>query len=383
MKRVTILGVTGSVGRCAVDVVLRHKDRFSVAAITAHRDVEGLAQLARQLQAQFAILGDETLGPALRDALAGSNISSGAGRSALLEAAAYECDFVVAAISGAAGLEPTYASLVEDRVLALANKESLVCAGQVMMARAKVARVPIRPVDSEHNALAQALKAGRIEDAEKLILTASGGPFRTWQADQIAGARAADALRHPTWSMGDKITVDSATLMNKGLELIEAHHLFGVAHDRLDVLVHPQSIIHGLVQWCDGSVTSGMAVPDMRIPIAESLSDEARLFIPSQRPDWSSISALTFEKPDENRFPCLRIARAALKANGAVPTILNAANEVAVSFFMKNRLPFNGIASLVEKVCEHLSHQWTSAPASIDEALFIDSEARRFAHLEL
>jgi 1-deoxy-D-xylulose-5-phosphate reductoisomerase len=295
MTRVTVLGASGSVGSSTASVIRQHRERFTVSAVVGGRNVVALAAVARELGASFAAVADARRRDELRDALAGTGIASGAGASAVLEAAERDADVVVAAISGTAGLAPTYAAVKRGRCVALANKESLVCAGQVVMGAARAADARILPVDSEHNALQQALGAGALTDVASMTLTASGGPFRTWSREQIARATPAQAAAHPTWSMGAKIHIDSASLMNKGLELIEAHHLFRMPSERLDVLVHPQSVVHGLVYWRDGAVTAGLAAPDMRIPIAHCLGLGERL--PLSRPclDLAAIGALTFE----------------------------------------------------------------------------------------
>jgi 1-deoxy-D-xylulose-5-phosphate reductoisomerase len=379
-ERVTILGATGSVGRSVADVVRQHPDRFAVEAVVAGSDAQALASIARDLGAQFAAVAAPTAGEELKGWLAGSGISSGAGPAAVLDAAQRDADIVVAAISGAAGLRPTHAALKPGQRIALANKETLVCAGIVFMADARRLGVPIKPVDSEHNALAQALAAGPVEDVTSAIITASGGPFRTWSRERIARATPAEASRHPTWAMGAKINIDSATLMNKGLELIEAHHLFGLSPDQLEVLVHPQSIVHGLVQWRDGAITAGLAPPDMRIPIANSLARHARLDMGLPSLDLAAIASLTFELPDEDRFPCLGLARHALRDGGARPTVLNAANEVAVEAFLAGRIGFQDIARIVDETCDATASSGFRAPASVEEALAIDAEARRLAN---
>ena len=283
----------------------------------------------------------------------------------------------MAAISGTAGLLPTHAALKPGRAVALANKESLVCAGEAFMRDAKALGASILPVDSEHNALQQALGAGRPEDVVSMTLTASGGPFRTATRERMARATPAEACAHPTWAMGTKINIDSATLMNKGLELIEAHHLFGLMHDQLDVLVHPQSIVHGLVHWRDGGVTAGLAVPDMRIPIAHCLGLGARIPLSGNPLDLAAIGTLSFEPADEGRFPCLGLARAALRDGGAMPTVLNAANEVAVAAFVAGEIGFLEIAAVVAEACERGASRKGKAPSSIEEALAIDHEVRQ------
>jgi 1-deoxy-D-xylulose-5-phosphate reductoisomerase len=378
-ERITILGATGSVGRSVADVVRRHPERFAVEAVVGGRDAQALASIARDLGARFAAVAADSAGAELKGWLAGSGIACGAGAFAVLEAAEREADIVVAAISGAAGLRPTHAALKPGQRIALANKETLVCAGTMFMADARRLGVPIKPVDSEHNALAQALAAGPVADVVSATITASGGPFRTWSRERIARATPAEASRHPTWAMGAKINIDSATLMNKGLELIEAHHLFGLSPGQLEVLVHPQSIVHGLVQWRDGAVTAGLAAPDMRIPIANSLARDARLDMGLPGLDLAAIASLTFELPDEDRFPCLGLARHALRDGGARPTVLNAANEVAVEAFLAGRVGFQDIARIVEATCDASASSGFGAPASVEEALAIDAEARRLA----
>lgn len=378
VRSLTILGATGSIGGSTADVVLAQRDEFRVEAVVGGRNAEALAAMAKRLGARFAALSDEAGSAALKDALAGSGIESGAGRTAVLEAVARPVDIVLAAISGTAGLEPTHAALRSAKRIALANKESLVCAGGAFMADAHRLAVEIMPVDSEHNALDHALAAGLNRDVEKAVITASGGPFRTWERERIAGASAKEASAHPVWSMGSKINIDSATLMNKGLELIEAHHLFALEAERLDVLVHPEAIVHGLVQWSDGAVTAGLALPDMKVPIANALRNDARLMMSLPRLDLAAIGRLTFEKPDETRFPCLSLAKAALKAGGAMPTILNAANEIAVEAFMAGQVGFYEISEIVERTCSTFLGS-VGVPATVVEALSIDGEARTLA----
>ncbi len=380
MLTVTILGATGSIGRSTTDLLVQHGQRFRVGALVGGRDAAGLAKLARELGASFAALADEKAGPELSDALSGSGIANGAGEGAVQEAVGRDTDIVVAAVSGAAGLKPTHAALRLGRTIALANKESLVCAGDAFMRDAKRYNAVILPVDSEHNALAQALGGGPVADVAKMTITASGGPFRTWSRERIQAASPAEAAAHPTWSMGMKINIDSASLMNKGLELIEAHHLFAIEPERLDVVVHPQSIVHGLITWRDGAVTAGLAMPDMRVPIAHCLGLGDRLTIERGRPlDLAATGTLSFEPADEARFPCLRIARAALAEGGAAPTVMNAANEIAVAAFIAGAIPFYGISDLVEQACEHFAAVHRAAPADIDEALAIDAEVRRWS----
>lgn len=376
-QTVAVFGATGSIGRSTADLLAQHPDRFRTGAVVGGRDAVALAKVARELGASFAALADTSAGPALAEALSGSGIPNGAGEGAVMEAAARDADIVVAAVSGAAGLKSTHAALRLGRKVALANKESLVCAGDAFMRDAARYGATILPMDSEHDALSQALAGRPLADVRTMMITASGGPFRTWTRERIAAASATEAAAHPTWSMGMKINIDSASLMNKGLELIEAHHLFGIEPKRLDVVVHPQSVIHGLVYWLDGAVTAELALPDMRVPISHCLGLGDRLTIARGRPlDLVKLGALTFEAADEERFPCLRIARAALAAGGAAPTVMNAANEIAVAAFIAGRIGFYGISDLVERACGHFAGQYRTAPADVDEALAIDAHVR-------
>jgi 1-deoxy-D-xylulose-5-phosphate reductoisomerase len=379
-RTVTLLGATGSIGSSTIDLLRRDPSRYRVEALTAHRNGAALARLARELGARFAAVADPEAYGELKAGLAGSRIEAGAGPAALVEAADRPADWVMAAITGAASLKPTLAAAERGATVALANKECLVCAGALFMRRAAAAGATVLPVDSEHNAIFQALSAGRREDVRRIILTASGGPFRTFSREAIRKVTLEQALKHPTWSMGPKITIDSATLMNKGLELIEARHLFGLAPEELDVVVHAQSVVHGLVEFRDGSVIAQLGSPDMRIPIAHCLAYPDRMATPAQRLDLARISNLTFEEPDPARFPALRIARWALAAGGAAPTVLNAANEVAVAEFVAGRLGFTGIPALVEATLDAADRSAAlSEPQSADEAIAIDLNARRLA----
>ena len=380
MRSVTLLGATGSIGASTIDLLKRERGRYRVEAVTAHRNAASLARLARELGARYAAVADPQAYRELKESLAGSGIESGAGESGLMEAAQRPADWVMAAISGSIGLRPTLAAVERGATVALANKECLVCAGALFMRRAAAAGAVILPVDSEHNAVFQALNAGRREDVRRVVLTASGGPFRTWSAAAIKAATPEQASRHPNWSMGVKITIDSATLMNKGLELIEAHHLFALAPAEIDILVHPQSIVHGLVEFCDGSMIAQFGVPDMRIPIAHCLAWPARIQGPAARLDLAKLATLSFEEPDLERFPALGVARRALETGGAAPTVLNAANEVAVREFVAHRLGFSGISALVEATLEAAGRRGISAePASIEDAIGIDHTARSMA----
>jgi 1-deoxy-D-xylulose-5-phosphate reductoisomerase len=379
-RTVTLLGATGSIGASTIDLLKRERERFRVEAVSANKSAAALAALARELGARFAAIGDPAAYGELKSALSGTGIKAAAGESGLLEAAERPAEWVIGAITGAAGLKPTLAAAERGAIVALANKETLVCAGALFMRRAAAAGATVLPVDSEHNALFQAMSGSRREDVRRVILTASGGPFRTATAETVRSATVEQALKHPNWSMGAKITIDSATLMNKGLELIEAHHLFALAPKQIDVLVHPQSIIHSLVEFCDGSLLAQLGSPDMRIPIAYCLAWPERIAGPAPRLDLARAASLTFEEPDLARFPALTLARQALETGGALPTVLNAANEVAVGEFLARRLNFAGIPALVEATLEAaVSRNWTAEPENVDEALSIDHNARLLA----
>ncbi len=379
-RTVTLLGATGSIGSSTIDLLRRDRERYRVEAVTAHRDAAALARIAREFGARLAVVGDPAAYGELKSELSASPVEAAAGAEALVEAAQRPADWVMAAITGAASLKPTLAAAERGATVALANKECLVCAGALFMRRAAAKGATVLPVDSEHNAIFPALSAGRRKDVRRIVLTASGGPFRTWPLDTIRNVTVEQALKHPTWSMGPKVTIDSATLMNKGLELIEAHHLFGLGPDELDVVVHPQSIVHGLVEFCDGSVIAQLGSPDMRIPIANCLAWPERMTTPAARLDLARIATLSFEEPDMVRFPALAIARRALATGGAAPTILNAANEVAVREFVERRLGFGGIVALVEATLDAMERRGeTAEPQSVEEALAIDHNSRRLA----
>jgi 1-deoxy-D-xylulose-5-phosphate reductoisomerase len=375
-RRVTVLGSTGSVGCSTVDLLMRNPARFKVEALTANRNVALLAEQARGLRARMAAIADPTLGPALADALAGSGIETGAGPDAIAEAAGRPAEWVMGAIVGAAGLAPTLAAIRRGALVALANKECLVCAGPLVMAEARRAGARLLPVDSEHSAVFQVLDQERPESVERIILTASGGPFRTASLKEMAEATPARALAHPNWDMGAKISIDSATMMNKGLELIEAHHLFGTATERIEIVIHPQSVVHSLVAYVDGSVLAQLGTPDMRTPIAYALAWPERMASPAAKLDLAKIGTLTFEAPDPVRFPALRLAREALAAGGAAPTILNAANEAAVAAFLAGRIGFLDIAHTVSGTLERLPGRTISSLAEVED---VDAEARRVA----
>ncbi len=375
-RRVTILGSTGSVGCNTVELVLADPDAYQVEALVALRNAERLAEQARQVGARLAVVADDSQYRALKTALAGSGIEAAAGAAAGVAAAERPADWVMAAIVGAAGLAPTLEAVRRGALVALANKEVLVCAGALVTAEAQRCGARLLPVDSEHNAIFQVFAFEQAAAIERIMLTASGGPFwRSTQAE-MAAATPEQAVAHPIWRMGTKISVDSATMMNKGLEIIEAHHLFALESARLDVVVHPQSVVHGLVYYTDGSVLAQLGSPDMRTPIANTLGWPDRIAAPSPRLDLARLAQLTFEAPDPARFPALRIARAALEAGGGAPTILNAANEVAVAAFLDRRIGFLDIAATVERTLEALP----DAPiGALDDIYAVDEEARAAA----
>ena len=333
--------------------------------------------MARRLNASFAAVADPSCYGALKEALAGTGIEVAAGEDAVVEAALWPSDLVVGAIAGTAGVKPTYAALEAGRTIALANKECLVCAGAAFMRQAEERGTRLLPVDSEHNAIFQALGDADVASVEMMTLTASGGPFRSWTRNQIAVATPEQALLHPNWAMGPKVTIDSAGLMNKGLEVIEAHYLFGIEAARLDVLVHAQSIVHGLVAFADGSVTAGLAAPDMKVPIGHCLSFPERAKTGARRLDLAAIGTLTFERPDLDRFPALRVALDALRTGQGLPTVMNAANEIAVAAFLKKRISFHDIARIVEEACDTaLADGVAKEPRTIAEALAVDHVVR-------
>jgi len=375
-RRVTILGSTGSIGQSTVDLLLRNRAAFTVEALTANRNAVLLAEQARALGARFAAVVDEAEYPALKEALAGTGISVGSGRAALVEAAERPADWVMAGIVGAAGLEPTLAAVRRGRMVAFANKEVLVSAGGLFMREVAVHGATLLPVDSEHNAIWQCFDFTRVEGIEKITLTCSGGPFREQSYERMRDATPAEAVAHPTWRMGAKISVDSATLMNKGLELIEAHHLFQLPDERIDIVIHPQSIIHGLVTYCDGSVLAHLGSPDMRTPIAYALGWPGRAAAPTKRLDLAEIGRLTFEAPDPRRFPALRLAREALRRGGGSPTVLNAANETAVHAFLEGRIGFLDIAATVERTLERIP---AANLDSLEDVHNLDEAARALA----
>ena len=375
-KTVTVLGSTGSVGTQTLELLLANPDRYRVVALVAGRNARLLAEQARALRAEIAVVADPAAYQELRTALAGSGIEAACGPEAVVAAASMPADWTMCAITGAAGLASTVAAIRHGKSVALANKEALVCAGDVMLRAVAAHGATLLPVDSEHNAIFQALADGNRASVDKIILTASGGPFRTASQAEMAAALPEAALKHPVWSMGAKISIDSATMMNKGLEVIEAARLFDLPSERIGVLIHPQSVVHGLVYYQDGSVLAQLGSPDMRVPIAHCLAWPRRIATAAPRLDLASVGRLEFSEPDLLQFPALRLARDALQAGGGAPTILSAANEVAVAAFLARRLGFLDIASVVAEVLAAMG-----APEADDLAnvVALDAEARRLA----
>jgi 1-deoxy-D-xylulose-5-phosphate reductoisomerase len=378
---VSVLGATGSIGDSTMDLIRRGgRDRYRVEAITANSNVAALAKLAREFDVSFAAVADGAKLGELREALFGSGIACGAGESAVIEAASRPADWIMAAVSGAAGLKPALAAVDRGTTIALANKECLVCAGDIFMRRAAAAGASVLPADSEHNALFQALSSGNREELTRVIITASGGPFRTWSKADIENATLEQALKHPNWSMGQKITIDSASMMNKGLEVIEASYLFALTPDEIDVLVHPQSIIHGMVEFSDRSVVAQLGAPDMRTPIAHCLGWPDRIEGPAKPLDLAKIGQLTFEAPDFERFPALRLAYDSLRTGRGATTVYNAANEIAVAAFASRQIRFGAIARLVEATLEQWIRMGNLAPLeTADDAISVDHDARNLA----
>ncbi len=373
MKTVTILGATGSVGGSTLDLVEREPDRFRVHALTANRDVTGLAAAAIRTRARIAVVADETRLDDLRTALAGTGIRAAGGRAAIIEAAGSGADWTMAAVVGCAGLEPVMAAIAAGGTVVLANKEPLVSAGDVILAAAKTSGATLLPADSEHNAIFQCLDATRPGTVRRIILTASGGPFRDFTTAQMRDVTVEAAVAHPNWTMGAKISIDSATMMNKGLELIEAARLFPVPHDRIEIVLHRQSVIHSLVDYVDGSMLAQLGPSDMRVPIAHTLAWPDRMATPMAPLDLVALGRLDFEAPDPVRFPALRLARDVLDAGGARPAILNAANEIAVEAFLQRRIGFLEIAAIV---ADTLDRYDPAPPATLAAVIAVDAEAR-------
>lgn len=377
-RNVTILGSTGSVGQSTVDLISRNPECYRVDALVAGSSVDLLAEQARRLHARLAVVADPSRYRALKEALAGTEVEVAAGAEAACDAASRPVEWVMAAVVGFAGLAPTLVAARRGAMVALANKEALVCAGQLLIAAVEEAGGTLLPVDSEHNAIFQVFDPRQRHAIDRLILTASGGPFRTWSIAEMAEASRKQALAHPNWDMGAKISIDSATMMNKGLELIEAHLLFGLPSEQLEIVVHPQSVIHSMLAYRDGSVLAQLGTADMRVPIAHALGWPSRIDGPASRLDFGSMSALTFERPDSGRFPALRLAREALATGGFAPIVLNAANEAAVSAFLAGQIGFLDIARTVEDVLAGWDR--LAAPVtSLQEVHATDLEARRRA----
>lgn len=385
-RKITVLGSTGSVGVSTLDVLdfaggRDGRDAFEIEALTANRNVKELAAQAKKYRPKFVAIADEAHGDDLRAALAGEDIEIGVGAAAVEAAADRDAEWVMAAIVGAAGLKPTLKAAARGADIALANKECLVCAGDVLMGSIKSAGGSLLPVDSEHNAIFQVFDFDRPNRVVRLILTASGGPFREWSREQMSSATPAQAVAHPNWSMGAKISVDSATMMNKGLELIEAAHIFPVPHESIDILVHPQSVIHSMVEYVDGSVLAQLGSPDMRTPIASTLAWPDRIPSPSERLDFTKNANLSFETPDIERFPALRLSREAIAKGGHLPASMNAANEVAVAAFLENQIKFLDIVAIAEQVMEQTERENGSMTLStLEEVVEADQIARRWAH---
>ena len=373
-RSISILGATGSIGSSTLDLIRRNREAWRVVALTANGNATELARLARDFGAEVAVCADASKLGALREALAGSGIEAAAGEGARVEAAARPADIIVASIVGCAGLAPTMAAIAQGRTVALANKEALVSAGEVMTALVARHGTTLLPMDSEHNAIFQCLAGDKPRDVRWITLTASGGPFRDWTLEQLAEATPAQAVKHPNWSMGAKISVDSATMFNKGLEFIEAYHLFPVGLERLRIIVHPQSIVHSMVEYFDGSTLAQLGPSDMRVPIASCLAWPERMATPlADTLDLAAIGSLTFRAPDETRFPATRLARDAARSGGGIPAVLNAANEVAVAAFLAGGIGFTRIAAMVEEV---LSRYGPPPPACLEEVLAVDAQAR-------
>jgi 1-deoxy-D-xylulose-5-phosphate reductoisomerase len=375
-RRISILGSTGSVGCNTLDLVARAPHQFAIEALTANRNVDLLIAQALEFRPRLAVVGDEAGYLKLKEGLAGTNIEVAAGDAAMIDAADRPADWVMAAIVGAAGLKPTLQAVRRGAIVALANKECLVCAGDLMMTEVREHGATLLPVDSEHNAIFQVFDFDHPEFVDRVILTASGGPFRTYSLQQMASVTPQQAVNHPNWSMGAKISVDSATMMNKGLELIEAYHLFPVTPEQIEILIHPQSVVHSLVSYIDGSVLAQLGSPDMRTPIAYALGWPDRMPAPAERLNLARISALSFEEPDLERFPALALARNALVAGGAAPTILSAANEIAVNGFLHGEIGFLDIVGIVQTTLETMP---SSPMQGLDDVIAADAEARRIA----
>lgn len=375
-RQVTVLGSTGSIGRNTLDLISRQPAAYQVRALTGNQNVDLLIRQATEFEPELVVIADDSHYAALKKGLSGTNVRAAAGREALLEAAALPADWVMAGIVGIAGLEPTLAAARQGATVALANKECLVCSGDLLLQTVRANDATLLPVDSEHNAIFQVFDFDAAEKVQRIILTASGGPFRESSTDHMRDVTPEEAVAHPNWDMGAKISVDSATMMNKGLELIEAYYLFPVNETQIEILVHPQSVVHSMVEYVDGSVLAQMGTPDMRTPIAYALGWPNRIPTPSKRLDLAAIGSLTFEVPDFKRFPALRMARDALKYGRGTPTILNAANEVAVENFLARKVGFLDIARIVEDTVEAATPREVTCLNDVNE---LDAEARELA----
>ncbi len=373
-KTVSVFGSTGSVGKSTVALLAAHKDRYDVKVLSANQNAQLLAEQAILLNAEYAVIADESKYEELKELLKNTSIKVLAGRGYLLDMASLSVDWVMMSIVGMAGLEPIFNALPNGNIVAIANKEPLVSAGELLMSRAKEYGTTILPVDSEHNAIFQVFEKDNRDSIDRIILTASGGPFRTWSKEEIDIATPEQAVAHPNWTMGAKISVDSASMMNKGLEIIEAHHLFDMPSDKIDVMVHPQSIIHSMVEYCDGSVLAQMGAPDMTTPIVNVLGYPERIATCGKKLDFKSFSELTFEDVDRDRFPAIQMSYDALEMGGASPIILNAANEVAVEAFLAKRIRFCGI---VELIGELLNKSYNQNISSLEDILILDQTVRK------
>jgi 1-deoxy-D-xylulose-5-phosphate reductoisomerase len=375
-RSVTILGSTGSIGRSTIDLIQKHPEHYSVEALVALKDVTTLANQCKLLNARLAVVEDESQYGNLKEALSGTNTEVASGKAAVLEAAQRPSDWVMSAIVGTAGLRPTYAAIERGSIIALANKESMISGGPVVLKAIEKNKATLLPVDSEHNAIFQVFHEQHRAHVEKLILTASGGPFRTFNSEQMKTITVEQALKHPNWTMGPKVTIDSSNLMNKGLEMIEASYIFGFPEDQIDILIHPQSIVHSLVAYQDGSMLAQLGIHDMRVPIAYTLAWPERIPTDLPRLDLAAISTLTFENPDTNKFPAILLARQVLKAGKDRPTILNAANEVAVQAFIERRISYLQIVDVSMEVLDQLSE---TNLGSLDDVFVVDQQARHLA----
>jgi 1-deoxy-D-xylulose-5-phosphate reductoisomerase len=378
IKNLSVLGSTGSVGTQTLDIVAQHRDHFSLRVLIGGKNVALLAEQARTFRPELTVVAEEALLPELRERLAGTNLATGGGRAAVLEAAGAKADWTMSAITGVVGLEPALAAVSHGGTIAFANKEALVSAGDVFLSAVRKAGATLLPVDSEHNAIMQAMADGNDRAIEKIILTASGGPFRCHTPEEMRNVLPEAALRHPVWSMGAKISIDSATMFNKCLEIIEAARLFSLPSEKIEVLIHPQSVIHGMVYFSDGSVLAQLGTPDMRIPIAHTLAWPHRIFTTAPRLDLAAIAKLEFCAPDETQFPALRLAREVLAAGAGASTVLNAANEIAVAAYLAKKIGFLDISAIVEDVLATLG-----APPvpDLQTVLAVDEAARRTASL--